>query len=137
MQRRTALFVATDAIALVVFAVIGLTSHHRGLGLHGLARDALPVLLGWFVVAAVVGTYRRPSWPLFLATWIAGVSAGVFVRGLVLHRHVLGGRYLTFLAVTLGATWILIVALRGAVMVLTRSPGLRRIAAPSGQRGLR
>ena len=96
MQRKTALFVATDAIALVLFAVIGLTSHHRGLGLHGLARDALPVLLGWFVVAAVVGRYRRPPWPLFLATWIVGVSAGVFVRGLVLHRHVLGVPLIVF-----------------------------------------
>src|SRR5205823_10776380 len=104
VQRRTALFVATDTIALVVFAVIGLTSHHRGLGLHGLVRDALPVLLGWFVVASVVGMYRRPSWPVFLVIWIAGVSAGVFVRGLVLHRHVLGARYLTFLVVALAAT---------------------------------
>src|SRR6266705_322518 len=74
VQRKTALFVATDAIALVLFAVIGLTSHHRGIGLHGLTRDALPVLLGWFVVASVAGTYRRPSWPRFIATWIAGVS---------------------------------------------------------------
>ena len=137
MQRKTALFVATDAIALVLFAVIGLASHHRGLGLHGLARDALPFLLGWFVVAAVVGTYRRPAWPRFLVTWIAGVSAGVFVRGLVLHRHVLGGRYVTFLAVALTATFVLTLAFRAVATVLTRSLALRRIAAPSGQRGRR
>ena len=137
MQRRNALFVATDSVALVLFAVIGLTSHHKGLGIHGLVRDALPILLGWFIVAAIVGTYRRPSWPLFLVTWIAGVSAGVLVRGLVLHRHVLGGRYLTFLAVALTATFVLTIAFRVLVTVLTRSPGLRRIAAPFGQRGRR
>jgi hypothetical protein len=137
VQRRTPLFVITDSIALVVFAVIGLLSHHKGLGLHGLVRDALPVLAGWFVAATVLGTYRRPSWPSFLLTWLLGVSGGVFVRGLVLHRHVLGGRYLTFLAVALVATLVLIVALRGAVMVLTLSGAVRRIAAPSGQRGRR
>ena len=137
MQRDTRLFIATDAIALVLFAVIGLASHDKGLGLHGLVRDAVPVLVGWFVVAAIVGTYRRPSWPAFVLTWIVGVSAGVVARGLVVHRDVVGGRYLTFLAVTLSVTFVLLVALRGAVTVLTRSRRLRRIAAPSGLRGRR
>ena len=127
----------SDAIALVLFAVIGLTSHHKGLGLHGLVRDALPVLAGWFVAAGIVGTYRRPSWPLFLMTWAIGITGGVFARGLLLHRHVLGGRYLTFLAVTLAVTLALLLAFRWAASLLTRSGGMRRIAAPSGQRGRR
>jgi hypothetical protein len=134
VQRRTGFLAATDAIALALFAVIGLTSHHKGLGLHGLARDALPVLAGWFVAAAVLGTYRRPSWPMFLLTWAVGVGGGVFVRGLVLHRHVLGGRYLTFFAITLAVTLALLLASRWLASLLTRSGGVRRIAAPSGQR---
>jgi Protein of unknown function (DUF3054) len=137
VQRKTAVFVATDAVALVLFAVIGLASHHKGFGFHAIVRDVVPVVLGWFLAAAIVGTYRRPSWPAFVVAWLVGVSAGVFVRGLVLHRHVLGGRYLTFLAVTLAVTFVLMVALRGVVTVLTRSDALRRIAAPSGQRGRR
>jgi uncharacterized membrane protein YeiH len=134
VQRRTALFVVSDAIALALFAVIGLTSHHKGLGLHGVARDALPVLAGWFLAAAVLGTYRRPSWAVFFLTWAVGVGGGVFVRGVVLHRHVLGGRYLTFLAITLAVTLALLLASRWFASLLTRSGGVRRIAAPSGQR---
>ena len=43
---------ACDAAALVLFAVIGLLSHRGGVSGHGLARDALPLLGGWFAAAA-------------------------------------------------------------------------------------
>src|SRR2546423_3060418 len=63
VQRRSGVLVVSDAIALVLFAVIGLTSHHKGLGVHGLVRDALPVLAGGFVGPRIAGAYRLPSWP--------------------------------------------------------------------------
>src|SRR5207302_4884684 len=102
-----------DAVALVLFAVIGLASHHKGLGAHSLVRDAVPVLVGWFAAALVFGAYRRPSVAAFAASWAVGVGGGALVRGMVLGRHVLGARYLTFVGVTLGVTLVFLLAWRG------------------------
>ena len=131
MQRRWVV-AAGDAVALLAFALVGLASHDRRIDLHGLIRDALPILLGWFVAAAIFGVYRRPGRTTFLLTWATGITGGVLVRGLVLDRHVLGASYLTFLAVTLAVTLVFLLVWRG-VFVLTRSVTVRTIAAPPGQ----
>jgi hypothetical protein len=112
---------AGDAFALLLFAVIGLASHDKGITGSGLLRDALPVLAGWFVAAAMFGTYRRSGWRPFVEAWAVGVTVGVLGRGLVLHRHVLGARYLTFLAVTLVVTLLLLLAWRGVFAIGLRS----------------
>ena len=109
-----------DAAALLGFALIGLTSHHHGIGAHGLFRDAVPVIVGWFAAAAIFGSYQRRGPITFLETWFVGITGGVLARGLVLHRHVLGARYLVFLAVTLTVTLLLLLAWRLVVYRFVR-----------------
>jgi hypothetical protein len=103
-----------DVVALAVFAVVGLASHHKEIGPRGLFRDAVPVVVGWLVAAGTFDIYRRPSWRRFVLTWLVGVTSGLLVRGLVLHRNVLGGRYLSFVAVSLIVTLALLMAWRGS-----------------------
>jgi hypothetical protein len=110
-----------DTVALVLFAVIGLASHDRGITWQGLLRDAVPVLGGWFAAAALFHVYGRPRWRAFAAAWLVGITAGVEVRGLVLHRHVLGARYLTFLLVTLIVTLVLLFLRRAITHRVARS----------------
>src|SRR5207249_4159581 len=113
-RARHVVLVVGDVVALVLFALLGLASHHKSIGAHGLFRDAFPVVVGWLLAAGTFDLYRRPSRGRFLVTWLAGVGGGVLVRGLVLHRHVLGGSYLSFLAVSLIVTLVLLLAWRGA-----------------------
>lgn len=101
--------VAADAGAIVVFAVVGLLSHHAAA--VDFARDALPLLGGWFAVALAVRLYERPSPGRFFATWAIGITAGVLVRALILGRH-LGSHQAAFLAVSLVFTLLFVVALR-------------------------
>jgi uncharacterized membrane protein YjjP (DUF1212 family) len=112
---------AGDAVALLLFVVIGLSSHDKGITWSGLFRDALPVLAGWFVAAAIFQLYARGGIRPFVATWVAGITGGILVRGLVLHRHVLGARYITFLAVTLAVTLVLLLAVRGLLALGLRA----------------
>lgn len=59
---RLAGLVAGDAVAFLVFAGLGRGQHHEATGLGALgevALTALPFALGWFVVAPLVGAYRR------------------------------------------------------------------------------
>jgi hypothetical protein len=129
---RTGVLIAGDAVALLLFAVIGLISHDKAIGIDELARDALPVLGGWFVAAALLGTYRRRSRRAFLETWAGGIIAGTVVRGIVLHRHVFGGRYLTFIVVTLVVSLLLLLTWRALAAILLRRSGRRGVGTASG-----
>jgi len=115
--------VASDALAFLVFAAIGQLSHHGDVTAAGLARDAGPLLAGWFAVALVARTYRRPGRRTLLAAWALGVPAGVLLRALLLGRS-LDHHEAAFLGTTLafGAAFVLagralvgLVATRGAL----------------------
>ena len=100
-----------DASALVVFAIVGLLSHHGTVTATGLARDALPLLGCWFAAALAFRLYARPSRARLLATWATGITAGVLVRALILGRT-LNGHEATFLGVALTFTLLFVVVLR-------------------------
>lgn len=105
---------AADAAAVALFATVGLLSHRGGVSATGYARDLLPVLGGWLAAAAALGTYRQRSLPRLLATWIAGVTAGIVVRAAVLGRS-LDGKEAAFLGVALAFTLLFVVAVRAAL----------------------
>lgn len=100
-----------DAAAIVVFTVIGLLSHDGALSGRGFARDALPLLGGWFAVALLVRLYTRPESRRLAATWLVGITAGVAIRAAILGRtHV--GKEAAFLAVALVFTAVFALAAR-------------------------
>lgn len=108
---RPALAAACDAAALVAFALVGLASHTGGVSAAGIARDALPLLAGWFAAAWLLRLYRRPSPARLAGTWTLGITAGVLVRAAALgHTHV--GREAAFLAVSLAFGLVFVLAAR-------------------------
>ena len=120
---------AADAAAIVTFAAIGQLSHHGGVSAAGFARDALPLLAGWFAAAALFGLYRGGGRRALLATWAVGVTLGVVVRALVLGRAPDGGEA-AFLVVTLAFTLLFVLLFRAAGAVLSRRRRPARRAAP-------
>ena len=88
--RRPRLLPLADALGILTFATVGLLSHDHALSLTGYARDALPVLGGWFAAALVFGAYRNPSTRTLLLTWIVGVPLGILIRALALGRDLDG-----------------------------------------------
>jgi hypothetical protein len=115
LPRRLA--IAADAAAIVLFAIVGMLSH--GAAASAFARDALPLLGGWFAAALVTRLYVQPSLPRLLVTWIVGITAGVLVRALILGRD-LDGHQAAFLATSLVFTLLFVLALRAASAALTR-----------------
>jgi Protein of unknown function (DUF3054) len=118
VSRRRLLPVA-DALGILTFATVGLLSHDHALRLPGYARDALPVLGGWYAAAFVFGAYRTPSRRTFLLTWIVGVPLGILVRALVLGRS-LDGDQAVFLGITLAFTLLFVLAFRAALGLVAR-----------------
>jgi hypothetical protein len=103
-----------DVVAVSLFAPIGLLSHDEGITLNGLARNVLPVAIGFLAAALLVGTYRRPGWRSLVPAWALGVTAGVLFRAAVLG-HGYGTTTFTFLTVTLVVTGVLLAAWRAGV----------------------
>jgi len=106
-----------DAVCILLFAIIGLQTHGEPVGLAGIIRNALPILLVWWLVSPFLRTYTRPTWQNLLYTWAIAVSTGVWLRFMVLNKPFDLG-YLVFWAVTLGATLVLLLAWRGLAMLL-------------------
>jgi hypothetical protein len=108
-----------DALGILTFATVGLLSHDHALSLSGYARDALPVLGGWFAAALLFGAYRRPSTRTLLATWIVGVPLGILIRALALGRN-LDGDEAVFLGISLAFTLLFVLAWRAALGLVVR-----------------
>jgi Protein of unknown function (DUF3054) len=108
---RAAVAAGSDAAALFAFAVVGLLSHHGGVSGNGVARDALPLLGGWFAAAVLFRLYRHPAPRRLAATWLAGVTGGVVARALILGRSA-NGHEAAFLGVALAFTLLFVLGAR-------------------------
>ena len=115
---------AGDAAAIVAFVVIGLLTHGEGIDPRGLLRTAAPILILWFAIAPMIGTYRRPGWRTMLPTWAIAVMGGLLVRRVIFHRPSSWGDLLEFMAVSLAFTllflsaWRLVARWTGLIMFL-------------------
>ena len=94
-----------DAIALVVFVVIGAFTHGASAG--AFVRDLLCFLGGWFVVALAVRLYRRSGTWRVVVTWLAGISLAVLVRAAIV-----GHVAFDFWAIALAFTALFVLAAR-------------------------
>lgn len=112
-----------DAAALALFAVLGLLTHREGVTLPGFGRNAGPLVVGWFVVALVVGLYRDyPNFGRLVVTWFLGVSLGLAIRAVLLSRDA-DESAVIFGIVTLAVTMALLGAWRLAAAYLLTHEG--------------
>jgi hypothetical protein len=125
-----ALFAVADAVALIVFVLVGIRSHHEIGALDLFLRNAVPLEVMWFAVAVVSGTYRRPGLRSLLWTWIVAVPAALVVRSLWLGSPS-RVRLLTFLGVGLAFTLLFLLAGRAVVGVVGRMSSRRSLGRDS------
>lgn len=57
--RRVIFLVIGDTIVFLVFAITGILQHKKPLTPTNLANDAIPFLLGWFLIAPLIGAFAR------------------------------------------------------------------------------
>jgi hypothetical protein len=110
-------FVVADALSLVAFVLVGIRSHHEIGALDLFLRNAIPLEVMWFAVAAVSGAYRRPSFRTLAWTWIVAVPAGVIVRTIWVGSPS-GVRLLIFVGIGLVFTLLFLLAGRAVVGII-------------------
>ena len=115
-----------DTAALVLFVVVGMRSHDGTL-VGVFLRNAIPLLGAWFIVAAIMHTYRTAGLAALVRTWIVAVPIGLMARTLWVGSPQ-GARIIVFLGIGLAFTMAfllvgraLIVARRGSRCLATTS----------------
>lgn len=114
-----------DAVLVVVFAVIGRSSHAEGLDAAGVWGTAWPFLAGLAIGWAVAGAWRRPSapWPTGVIVWAATLIVGMLLRVAVGQ-----GVQVAFVIVAAVTLATLLVGWRGIAALVTRLTGDRATA---------
>ncbi len=119
VQRLVPFVVVADAVALAVFVVAGIRSHHEVGALDLFLRNAIPLEAAWFLVATVTGVYRRPGPRTLLVTWVVAVPAGLIARSLWVGSPT-GARLLVFLGIGLVFTALFLTAGRALARLAVR-----------------
>lgn len=119
VQRLVPFVVVADAVALAVFVVAGIRSHHEVGALDLFLRNAIPLEAAWFLVATVTGAYRRPGPRTLLVTWVVAVPAGLVARSLWVGSPT-GARLLVFLGIGLVFTALFLTAGRALARLAVR-----------------
>jgi len=71
-----------DVVLIIVFALIGRSSHGEASSLVGLWTTAYPFLAGWAIAYVTSGAWARPLrfWPTGVVAWILTVFVGMAIR---------------------------------------------------------
>src|SRR5699024_12496349 len=77
-----ALPISIDAILIIIFAIIGISSHEGDLGPANIARVAVPFLLPYLVLAATIQPTRliHNIFPAGIALWVLTLILGPILR---------------------------------------------------------
>jgi peptidoglycan/LPS O-acetylase OafA/YrhL len=128
--------IAVDVIAVVVFAIIGRSSHHESNDLLGVALTAWPFLAGCLIGVLVSRAWRSPAaLRTGVVIWLCTVSAGMLLRA-VTGR----GVALVFIVVATITLAVLLLGWRAAFAAIqkARRPTSARESAhgsPNGEVG--
>jgi hypothetical protein len=116
---RTALLIAGDALAFLVFAALGRSSHGEAAGPSAIlqvAETAAPFAIGWFAVAPLIGACRATvvSQPRAMLgrtalAWLMAWPIGLGLRALARHAPI----PMSFAIVVLVTNMIILLGWRG------------------------
>ena len=92
----------------------------HGASAGAFVRDVLCILGGWFAAATAVRLYTRGGRWRLAVTWLAGITAGVFVRAAIV-----GHVAYDFWGVALGFTALFVLVARGLASRASRRVSTR------------
>lgn len=112
-----------DIVLVIVFALVGRSSHAEAASLTGLWTTAYPFLAGWLVGSLVVRSWRHPLrlWPTGVVVWVLTVAVGMLLRVLTGQGNVDGNPLpLSFVIVATVVLGIFLLGWRAIVGAVVR-----------------
>ncbi len=108
---------AADAVCILVFAIVGRSSHAESTDLAGVLSTAWPFLVGYAVGLALTRAWRRPdAGATALALWASTVAGGMVLRFLTG-----AGTPVAFVIVTALVLAVLLLGWRGLWLLVRRA----------------
>lgn len=108
-----------DALAVLVFAAVGRSSHAEVVDAVGVLTTAVPFLLGLLVGWLGVRAWRAPlRLPVGTAVWAGAVVVGLGIRAAFTHRLPL-----TFVLVAAASLALFLLGWRAVASLVARSRG--------------
>lgn len=107
-----------DTILIILFAIAGIASHDGNLDLLSIGRVAIPFLLPYLVLTALIKPTRliHNIFPVGVALWLATVVLGPILRALLFGDT----SALPFILVTAGVLAVLLLGRRSISTLVTR-----------------
>lgn len=109
--------IAVDAIAILIFALVGRSNHAESMALVGVFRTAWPFLVGAAAGSLAGRTWRRPA-ALTSGVW---VWVGALVLGMFFRWLSGGGIQLSFVIVAGTVLAVFLIGWRGALSLIRRA----------------
>lgn len=86
MKNKYLILAVGDAVAISLFVPLGMRNHNSAVTVAVIARNLIPLIVSWMVVAAILDTYKKGGiWRLGL-TWLISVPIALLVRAALLGR---------------------------------------------------
>ncbi|GAA4472645.1 hypothetical protein GCM10023190_03440 [Enteractinococcus fodinae] len=107
-----------DAALIVIFAMFGIASHDGSLNFFGIARVALPFLLPYVVLTALIkpSRYIHNVFPVGVVLWLVTVALGPVLRAVLFNDT----SAMAFVLVTAGVLGVLLLGRRSISHLVTR-----------------
>ena len=130
-EPRARLLLLGDLLALLLFVVMGRSSHDEGNPVPGILGTAWPFIVAWLTVAPVMGAFRQHPGAgvaavarVTVISWLTALPVAALLRAIALGRV----SPWTFYLVTLIVAGVLLLVWRSVVAYVER----RRVARPAG-----
>jgi peptidoglycan/LPS O-acetylase OafA/YrhL len=109
--------IAVDVICILVFAIVGRSSHQEATDLLGVAHTAWPFLAGCLLGTLIGRTWRRP----YALASGAAVWLGAVIGGMTLRMLTGAGVHLSFVLVASIVLALLILGWRAGLQLIQRA----------------
>ena len=127
-----------DVLLIVLFALVGRSSHGESGSALGLWTTAYPFLAGWAIAYVTSGAWARPlrSWPTGVVVWVLTVFVGMAIRVATGQGDVDGNPLpLSFVLVATIVLGVFLLGWRGVARLVVGAIGRRRGTTAAGGRG--
>lgn len=119
--------IAVDVICILIFAIVGRSSHQEATDLLGVAHTAWPFLAGCLLGTLIGRTWRRP----YALTSGVAVWLGTVVGGMTLRVLTGGSVQLSFIVVASCVLALLIIGWRAGLRLIQRARAKTSTMPPS------
>lgn len=119
LKNKPVLLAVGDLLAISLFVPLGVRNHNVGMSLGVVARNLIPLIACWILVALLLDTYKKGGiWRLAL-TWLIAVPLALLIRAALLGR-VFTIVTAVFIPVAMFAILVLLVSWRAVVWLVGR-----------------